>query len=46
MIRRPTSSILKFDEAGATLSLRSCMPIHEVKTVKLSYREEEAVDVQ
>ncbi len=46
VIRRSTSSSLILNEIGDRISLRSIMPLHEVKTVDIVYREEEAVEAQ
>jgi hypothetical protein len=46
MIRRSTSSLLRLNEAGDTISMLSIMPSHEVKTVELQYTQEEAAEMQ
>jgi hypothetical protein len=46
MIKRSTSSVLLRNSEGDTTSMRSMMPIHEVKTVELSYLPEEEVEAQ
>lgn len=46
MIRRSTSSDLILNEKGDRLSLRSCMPFHEVKTIEVEYRDEEDAEAQ
>lgn len=45
-IRRSTASLLVLNEAGQTLSLRTMMPVHEVKTVELTMNEEEAAEIE
>lgn len=45
-IHRSTASELTLNEAGETLSLRSMVPLHQVKTVELSYGEEEGAESQ
>jgi hypothetical protein len=46
MICRSTSSYLVRNAAGETISLQSMMPMHDVKTVELSYNAEEEVEAQ
>lgn len=45
-VRRSTASVLKRNEEGDTVSLRSMMPKHHVRTVELSYDEEEETEAQ
>ena len=45
-ICRSTASMLTVNEPGETLSLRSMMSVHEVKTVELLYGDEEATECQ
>lgn len=45
MIRRSTASILKIND-HETVSMRSMIPSHEVRTVELTYQEEEAAESQ
>ncbi|KAL8841352.1 MAG: hypothetical protein Q9170_000983 [Blastenia crenularia] len=45
-VRRSTASELVRNETGEKVSLASMMPVHEVKTVELSYTEEEEVEAQ
>ena len=44
-LRRSSASSLRNPD-GSLISLRSIMPIHEVKTVELAFREEESVEYQ
>jgi hypothetical protein len=45
MIRRSTASVLQFNDA-TTVSMRSMIPHHEVRTVELTYTNEEAAESQ
>jgi hypothetical protein len=46
MIRRSTGSVLTYSDDRPPISLRKLMPVYEVKTAFLEYREEEAVEAQ
>lgn len=46
MIHRSTASFLNLNQAGETISLRSIMPIHEVKTVELLNKPDEEIEFQ
>lgn len=45
-IRRSTASILKVNDKGDTIELKTMMPPHTVKTVELNYTAEEATEAQ
>ena len=45
-VRRSPASELVRNEKGEKIVLKSMMPRHEVKTVELSYEEEEEVEAQ
>lgn len=45
-IRKSTASILTRNKEADTISLRSIMPKHQVKTADLEYNAEEAVEAQ
>ncbi|KAL8976770.1 MAG: hypothetical protein Q9205_007295 [Flavoplaca limonia] len=45
-IRRSTASILYRTEGGEKIELKNMMPKHQVKTVQLSYTDEEACEAQ
>ena len=46
MIRRSTASILNFDKAGKKIPMKSMIPAHDVQTVSLEYRSEEAAEAE
>jgi hypothetical protein len=46
MIRRSPASTLLVNSKGDSISMRSIMPLHEVKTVQLKYAPEEEVEHQ
>ncbi|KAL8646787.1 MAG: hypothetical protein Q9210_005931 [Variospora velana] len=45
-IRRSTASVLHRSEWGGRIELKNMMPKHQVKTVELTYTDEEALEAQ